>query len=87
MISAHTVITACFGAHGAPYKILILFIEGALIMPVEIRELVIRAEVGGQEQRRKGSSSGTRPAPEDKEALIAECIERIMQILQEREER
>lgn len=56
-------------------------------MPVEIRELVIRAEIGGQEQRREGRSSGTRPAPEDKEALIAECIERIMQILQEREER
>ncbi len=56
-------------------------------MPVEIRELVIRAEVGAQESRREGSSSGTRPAPKDKEALIAECIERIMQILQEREER
>ncbi|MBA1443741.1 MAG: DUF5908 family protein [Chromatiales bacterium] len=56
-------------------------------MPVEIRELVIRAEIGGQEPRREGSSSGTRPAPEDKEALIAECVERIMQILQEREER
>ncbi|QYZ65756.1 MAG: hypothetical protein HPY30_06995 [Gammaproteobacteria bacterium (ex Lamellibrachia satsuma)] len=56
-------------------------------MPVEIRELVIRAEVGGEAPRREGSSSSTRPAPEDKEALIAECIERIMQILQEREER
>lgn len=52
-------------------------------MPVIIDEVVISVEVTNQ------ASGGSTPPPpiEDKQALIAECVERVLDILREREER
>ncbi len=53
-------------------------------MPIIVDEVVISIEVTNQD-----SGGTTTPAPptEDKQALIAECVERILSILREREER
>ncbi|KAA3438756.1 DUF5908 family protein [Rufibacter hautae] len=63
-------------------------------MPVEIRELHIKVVVteGAPASSGAGSAgtSGTSTSAiggEDREALIAECVEQVMHILREREER
>ncbi|MGR9052707.1 MAG: DUF5908 family protein [Gammaproteobacteria bacterium] len=57
-------------------------------MPVEIRELVIRAVVSSE---RSGNNidTGRKPslAQEDKDALIAECVEQVLKILKKQRER
>lgn len=53
-------------------------------MPIEIRELIIKtsiSEPGGEKQQEKG-----RPA-QDREDIVAECVEQVMAILRDREER
>jgi hypothetical protein len=53
-------------------------------MPLEIKELVIRATVdagGGDE----GATDKGKPA--DRESLVAECVEQVMQILRRERER
>ena len=56
-------------------------------MPIEVRELIIKAEVahrdGGNRESSESSSSGT----QDQEAIIKACVERIMEILKEKMER
>ena len=52
-------------------------------MPIEIRELHIKAEVKTSNER--PAAPGNLPAM--KEKIIAECVERVMQILQEKKER
>lgn len=57
-------------------------------MPVEIRELVIRAVVA--EQRDEQSADSLRlhsSEKEDKQALIAECVNQVLKILQKNKER
>ncbi|WP_207431418.1 DUF5908 family protein [Sabulibacter ruber] len=63
-------------------------------MPVEIRELHIKVVVteGASGSTGAGSSGAAGMATsamggEDREALIAECVEQVMHLLQEREER
>ena len=53
-------------------------------MPIIVDEVVISVEVTNQD-----SSGSTTPAPAtaDKQALVAECVERVLEILREREER
>jgi len=53
-------------------------------MPIIVDEVVISIEVTSP-----GSGGSTPPAPagEDKQALVAECVERVLEILREREER
>ncbi len=62
-------------------------------MPIEIKELHIRITVNAPEN---GSSQGTLPnslfqagsnSTDDKESIVAECVEQVMQILQEKRER
>jgi hypothetical protein len=55
-------------------------------MPIEIRELHIKAVVG--------TSTPNRPGPpvrdedqQDQESLVAQCVERVMQILARQKER
>jgi len=52
-------------------------------MPIIIDEVVISVEGTNQ------AASGGTPPPsnDDKQALIAECVERVLDILREREER
>jgi hypothetical protein len=62
-------------------------------MPVEIRELVIRAVVQPQGQGMGGSQArderggGDEPAPVDHEQLIQECVRQVMRILAAQRER
>ena len=53
-------------------------------MPVEIRELIVRAIITGDCNT---SSDSNETCPDSKEILISECVERILQILKDREER
>ena len=53
-------------------------------MSIEIRELVIRATVSDQ----SGSAgAGADARGEEREALVADCIEQVMEILREEKER
>ena len=54
-------------------------------MPIEIRELVIRATVDADAERRRrpeGQAAGV-----DRTELIEECVEQVLDILRKREER
>lgn len=52
-------------------------------MPIEIRELIIKATVAGE----GGGASGAGGSEEDKQALIQECVDQVMEILKEKDER
>lgn len=54
-------------------------------MPVIIDEIVISVEVTNQASG--GSASPGAPAGEDRQALIAECAERVLDILRQKGER
>ena len=55
-------------------------------MPVEIRELVIRA-VTTMEAEKEQESPQAQPAAEDQEAIIQECVRQVLRILQKSKER
>ena len=55
-------------------------------MPLEIRELHIKAVLSDE----PGNRGGTQGAPQggaDKEAIVAECVEQVMDLLKQRAER
>ena len=54
-------------------------------MPVEIRELVIRATVDDKKDVAKKPDSGGRQQP--KQDLVAECVEQVLRILRRQRER
>lgn len=55
-------------------------------MPVEIRELVIRAEVDSRQDQRQ--ESGQSPVgASDREQLVRDCVEQVMEIIRQKEER
>jgi hypothetical protein len=62
-------------------------------MPIEIKELHIRVEVntpqsGQPSKGQTASSDSTKTGGEtDKEAIVAECVEQVLQILQHKKER
>ena len=53
-------------------------------MPIIVDEVVISVEVANQPS---GGIAPPAPAAEDKQTLVAECVERVLDILREREER
>jgi hypothetical protein len=55
-------------------------------MPVEIRELVIRA-VTTMEAEEAGEAPQTQATAADREAIIQECVRQVLRILQKSEER
>jgi hypothetical protein len=55
-------------------------------MPVEIKELIIRA-VAVEDQARAGSISGSRISDDEREAIIEACVRQVMRILQKSKER
>jgi hypothetical protein len=64
-------------------------------MPIEIKELHIRVSVNttpggqpaGQQATAGGSSSSDAGSTGDQDAIIAECVEQVLQILQDKMER
>lgn len=54
-------------------------------MPILVDEVVISVEVEHRVTASAGSSAAS--ASEDKQALIAECVERVLEILAQKEER
>ena len=60
-------------------------------MPIEIKELHIRvtvnSEASGQASGAAVDGANTEAAETDKAALVAECVEQVLQILQNKQER
>ena len=54
-------------------------------MPVEIKELHIRVALTSTASA--ATAAAVKPAAEDKECIIAECVEQVLQILQNKAER
>ena len=58
-------------------------------MPIEIRELNIRIHVNQNQPEQDGKGAGgssNGPAPE-KDEVIAECVEQVMELLKNKQER
>ncbi len=55
-------------------------------MPVEIRELVIRAEVNPR-QGEAGEAAGGAGGATDRERLVRDCVEQVMELMRQKEER
>ena len=55
-------------------------------MPIIVDEVVISVEVSNQAAGGAGAAAAPSPT-EDKQIVVAECVERVMQILRDREER
>ncbi|MCB2182640.1 MAG: hypothetical protein KQH63_11470 [Desulfobulbaceae bacterium] len=53
-------------------------------MPIEIRELVIRAEVEPQQGQESGQGAGS---ASEREQLVRDCVEQVMEIIRQKEER
>lgn len=58
-------------------------------MPVEIRELIIRARVEESENATPANQRHRSPtlSTADREAIIAACVEQVMQMLNDKRER
>lgn len=58
-------------------------------MPVIVKELIIRATVTDSQGKEAGSSSTSGPVMnnDEKEALIATCVEQVLEILEKKKER
>jgi len=58
-------------------------------MPIEIKELHIRVSVNvpGNDQSQGNKPSGSTTPGNDKDTIIAECVEQIVQIFQTKAER
>ncbi len=58
-------------------------------MPVEIRELIIRATIGSSEYQELSSGLGgvERNLQQEQEEIIQGCVEQVLEILKDREER
>ena len=55
-------------------------------MPVEIKELVIRAVIAAQEEENEEQSEINGSAV-DQESIVQECVKQVMNILRKKEER
>ena len=53
-------------------------------MPVIIDEVVISVEVTNQDS---GGTSSTSASPVDRQAMLNECVERVLEILKQKNER
>ena len=53
-------------------------------MPIEIRELVIKATVDTSQDQ---SGASAKPDQKTKQAIVAECVEQVMEIIRQKQER
>ena len=56
-------------------------------MPVIVDEVVISVDVAGPQAGGQAAAAAPAAAAQDKQALVAECVERVLDILRQREER
>ncbi len=56
-------------------------------MPIEIRELVIKATITQEGQSGKTSQAGTNNAVTPQEEIINTCVEKVLEILKDKMER
>jgi hypothetical protein len=58
-------------------------------VPIEIRELHIRVSVSGAEPGHPAGAAAPAPGAEGdaKQAMVAECVEQVMDLLRDRKER
>ena len=56
-------------------------------MTIEIRELHIKAVVGPDPKQEAGEAEGANMSEEDRESLVALCVERVMELLSRQKER
>ncbi len=59
-------------------------------MPIEIRELNIRVSVNqspAEQDSKSGGGGGSKGGGGDKDEIIAECVEQILEILKNKNER
>jgi hypothetical protein len=59
-------------------------------MPIEIRELNIRVSVNqspAEQDSKSGGGGGSKGGGADKDEIIAECVEQILEILKNKNER
>ena len=57
-------------------------------MPIEVRELVIKAQIGsGQQNGKVTAQEQTNPSSANEEELVKKCVEKVMEILKEKAER
>ncbi len=55
-------------------------------MPIEIRELVIKATVESEGQS-GGAAGGGGPDAKQRQQIVAECVEQVMEIIRQKSER
>lgn len=56
-------------------------------MPVEIRELIVKATVGNPNQGGSNNSTSTEQDAVPKEEIIKECVQQVMEIVNDKNER
>lgn len=60
-------------------------------MPIEVRELVIRATIdggkGGENASGAAEKGGSAPPPADNKDIIEACVERVLEIIRHQQER
>jgi hypothetical protein len=56
-------------------------------MPIEIRELHIRVAVNAEAAKPPAPANAAGPDGADHDALVAECVEQVLRIVQARKER
>ncbi len=55
-------------------------------MPIIVDEVVISVEVGNREAGGDGALVAGAPSAEDRQALVEECVARVLEILRDRQE-
>lgn len=56
-------------------------------MPIEIREVVIKATVTNDKGKSAGSAAGAGMSAQEKQDMVATCVEQVMQIINDKKDR
>ena len=56
-------------------------------VPIEIKELIIRAAIESPQEGRQAAAGGAKPSEVHSQDLVAECVEQVLEILRRERER
>lgn len=56
-------------------------------MPIEIRELIIKAQVRNEQDTENTRQTTSAPSDSDKEKIVQTCVEQVLQILEDKKAR